>query len=108
MWTLPPLEKFLRTPMKLPAICKNKKMQAPKFYFLSSKSKLVRENEFDSHSSFKTHMGNKKAISASLPKPQEHTFTRWLEIAHWSLSPPWSKIPHLPYTTVYKPDNDLI
>jgi len=27
-------------------------------------------------------MGNKKVISASLPKPQEHTFTRWREIAN--------------------------
>jgi len=31
-------------------------------------------------------MGNKKAISASLPKPQERTFTRWRERAygHWA------------------------
>jgi len=31
-------------------------------------------------------MGNKKAISASLRKLQEHTFTRWREIAygHWA------------------------
>ena len=70
---------------KLPVICKNKKMQAPKFYFLPSKLKLAHKNWFDSHSSFKTHMGNNKAISVSLPKPQEHTFTRWREIAygHW-------------------------
>jgi len=27
-------------------------------------------------------MGNKKAISASMPKSQEHTFTRWREIVY--------------------------
>jgi len=71
---------------KLLVICKNKKTHAPKFYFHPSKSKLPHKNWFDSHSSFETHMGNKKAISASLPKPQEHTFTRWRETAygHWA------------------------
>ena len=39
------------------------KKQAPKFYFLPWKSKLAHKNWFDSCSSFKTHVGNKKAIS---------------------------------------------
>jgi len=78
------LQKIFRK--KLPVICKIKKTQALKFYFLPSISKLAHKNLFDSHSSFKTHMGNKKAISASLPKPQQHTFTRRRETAcgHWA------------------------
>ena len=70
---------------KLPVICKNKKTKA-KFYFLPSKLKLYHKKWFNSYNSSKTHTGDKKAISVSLPKPQEHTFTSWREIAyvHWA------------------------
>ena len=74
------LQKIFRN--KLPLTSKNKKTQAPKFYFHSSKLKLAHETWFDSHSSLKTHMGNKKVISASLPKPQEHAITRRRETAY--------------------------
>ena len=62
------------------------KSKAPKFYFLPSKLKFGHKNLFSSYKSSKTHTGDKKAISISLPKPQEHTFTRWREIAygHWA------------------------
>jgi len=70
----------------LPVICKNKKTKAPKFYFLPSKLKLGHKNWFSRYKSSKTHTGDKKAVWISLPKPQEHTFTRWREIAcgHWA------------------------
>ena len=35
-----------------------------------------------SHSSSKTQTSDKKSISTSQPKPQEHTFARWREIAY--------------------------
>jgi len=53
-----------------------------KILLSSFKIKISPQNFFDSHSSFKTHMGSMKAISDSLPKPQERTFTRWREIAY--------------------------
>jgi len=53
-----------------------------KLCFLLSKLKLADKNLFESHSSSKTHTGDKKAISTSQPKPQEHTFARWREIAY--------------------------
>jgi len=73
------LQKIFRK--KLPVIYKNKKKRYQKFYFLPSKLKLG-----NSYKSSKTHTGDKKAISISLLKPQEHTFTRWREIAygHWA------------------------
>jgi len=67
---------------KLPVICKNKQTKTPKFYFLPSKSKLGHKNLFSSYKSSKTHKGDKKAISISLPKSQEHTLIRWREIAY--------------------------
>ena len=78
------LHKIFRN--KLPVICKNKKTKAPKFYFLPSKLELGHKNLFSSHKRSKTHTGDKKSISISLPKPQEHTFTRWRKIAygHWA------------------------
>jgi len=84
---------------KLPVICKIKKTQVRKFYFLPSKSKLAHKNWFNNCSSSKIHTGSMKAISTSQPKPQEHTFTRWREITydHWAhpsqrshISPTWN------------------
>jgi len=68
------------------SFAETKKTQAPKFYFLPSKLKLAHKNWFNSCSSSKTHKSHKKLISASLSKPQEHTFTRWRETAygHWA------------------------
>jgi len=56
------------------------------FYFLPSKLKLGHKNWFSSNKSSKTHAGDKKAISISLPKPQEHTLTSQREITygHWA------------------------
>jgi len=75
------LQKIFRN--KLPAICK--KNEGTKI-LLSSKLKLGHKNWFNSYYSSKTHTGDKKAISISLPKPQEHTFARWRERAygHWA------------------------
>jgi len=67
---------------KLPVICKNKKTRAPKFYFLPSKLKFGHKNLFNSYNSSETHTGDKKAISISLPKPQERTHTGWRETAY--------------------------
>jgi len=52
----------------------------------SFKIKISPQNWINSCSSSKTHTGDKKAISTSLPKPHEHTFTRWRETAygHWA------------------------
>ena len=65
---------------------KQKKTQSPKFYFLPSKLKLAHKNWFKGYSSSITHTGDKKAILILPPKPQEHTLTRWREIAygHWA------------------------
>jgi len=82
------------------SFAKTKKTEAPKFYFLPSKFKLAHKNWFNRYSSSKTHQGDKKAISASLPKPHERTSTRWRETAyrHWAhpgqrshISPTWSR-----------------
>ena len=69
---------------KLSVIFKKQKNKAPQFYFFPPK--LGHKNLFNRYKSSETHMGEKKAISASLPKPQQHTFTRWLETAygHWA------------------------
>ena len=48
------------------------KTKASKFYFLSSKLKLGHKKWFNSYKSSRTHTGDKKAISISLPKPQGH------------------------------------
>jgi len=74
------LQKIFRK--KLPVICKNKKTKTPKFYFLPLKLKFGHKKLFNSYNSSKTHAGDKKAISVSQPKPQEHTFTGWREIAY--------------------------
>jgi len=59
------------------SFAKTKKTQAPKFYFLPSKLKLAHKNWFNSCSSTKTHMGNTKAISASLPKLKDYCVRRY-------------------------------
>jgi len=78
------LQKIFRN--KLPVIFKNQKTKAPKFYFLPSKIKLGHKNLFNRYKASKTYTGDKKAISISLPKPQEHMLTRWQETAygHWA------------------------
>jgi len=60
----------------------NQKTQVRIFYFLLSKLKSAHKNLVISHSSSKTQTSDKKSISTSQPKPQEHTFARWREIAY--------------------------
>jgi len=54
-------------------------------------------------------MGNKKAISASLPKPQERTFTRWRETAygHWAHPGQRSHISPTVFLRCFKRQNSL-
>ena len=83
-WSYHICKKYIDTSCLL--FAKTKKTQVPKFYFLPSKSKLGHKNWFSIYKSSKTHTCDKKAFSISLPKPQEHTLSRWREKAcgHWA------------------------